>query len=204
MMALPVSPKEHRGAAQTARRPAVFLDRDGTLNASFFRDGTPCPPPSVDDFSLLPGVAEGCARLKAAGYVLVVATNQPDVGRGTQTRPAVEAIHARLCELIPVDRVEVSFDSGREAPPSLFRKPAPGMLLRAAQELGLDLARSWMVGDRWRDVDCGKNAGCRTVFIDGGHGQILRTQPDFIVASFSNAVDIILANSGPTSPTISS
>jgi len=72
---------------------------------------------------------------------------------------------------------EVSYDSGREDPPSRFRKPAPGMLLRAAAELDLDLTRSWMVGDRWRDVDCGKSAGCRTVFIDGGYSKGCGTNP---------------------------
>ena len=74
-----------------------------------------------------------------------------------------------------------------------FRKPAPVLLLRAARELGLDPARSWMVGDRWRDVDCGKNAGCRTVFIDCGYAEELRATPDFTVCSFADAVDIILA-----------
>ena len=175
-------------------RPAVFLDRDGTLNAAVVRAGKPYPPATVAEFALLPGVAEGCARLKSAGYVLVVATNQPDVGRGTQTRAAVEAIHARMCELLPIDRVEVSYDTGRENPPSAFRKPAPGLLLRAVRELGLDPARSWMVGDRWRDVDCGKNAGCRTVFIDCGYAEELRAPPDFTVCSFADAVDIILAH----------
>jgi D-glycero-D-manno-heptose 1,7-bisphosphate phosphatase len=132
--------------------------------------------------------------------MLVVVTNQPDVGRGTQTRAAVEAIHAKLRALLPVDRVEVSYDSGREDPPAAFRKPAPGMLLRAAQELGLDLTLSWMVGDRWRDIDCGKNAGCRAVFIDGGYAEKLRSPPDFTVRSFTDAVDIILAHPGiPTS-----
>jgi D-glycero-D-manno-heptose 1,7-bisphosphate phosphatase len=131
--------------------------------------------------------------LKAAGYRLIIATNQPDVGRGTQTQAAVEAIHARLIELLPIDRVEVSYDSGRENPPSLFRKPAPGMLLRAAKELGLDLTHSWMVGDRWRDIDCGKNAGCRTVFIDGGYAEKLQSSPDFTVRSFADAVNTILA-----------
>jgi D-glycero-D-manno-heptose 1,7-bisphosphate phosphatase len=90
--------------------------------------------------------------------------------------------------------VEVSYDPGGESPPSVFRKPAAGLLLRAARELGLDLARSWMVGDRWRDVDCGKNAGCRTVFIDCGYAEELRAPPDFMVRSFAEAVDIILAH----------
>jgi len=173
-------------------RPAVFLDRDGTLNAAVVRDGKPYPPATVAELTLLPGVVEGCAQLKAAGFALVVATNQPDVGRGTQSRAAVEAIHARLCALLPIERVEVSYDPGGEEPPSPFRKPAPGLLLRAARELGLDLTRSWMVGDRWRDVDCGRNAGCRTVFIDRGYREPLRARPDFTVPGFAAAVDIIL------------
>jgi D-glycero-D-manno-heptose 1,7-bisphosphate phosphatase len=193
MIAFSATLKGYGGAAD-ARRPAVFLDRDGTLNAAVVRDGKPYPPASVNEFALLPGVAEGCARLKAAGYFLIVATNQPDVGRGTQTRAAVEAIHAKLHELLPVDRIDVSYDSGRDDPPSRFRKPAPGMLLRAAEELGLDLPRSWMVGDRWRDIDCGKNAGCRTVFVDGGYTELLRAQPDFTALCFAEAVDIILAH----------
>lgn len=170
--------------------PAVFLDRDGTLNAAVIRDGRPFPPASVDELALLPGVVEGCRRLKSAGYALVVATNQPDVDRGTQDRRVVEAIHAHLCELLPIDRIEVSYDAGDS--PSPFRKPAPGMLRRAARELGLDLTRSWMIGDRWRDVDCGRNAGCRTVFIDRGYREQLRARPDYIVCSFAAAVDVVL------------
>ena len=171
----------------------MFLDRDGTLNAAVVRAGRPYPPTTPAEFSLLPGVVEGCARLKAAGFVLVVATNQPDVGRGTVSRATVESIHARLRELLPIDRVEVSYDHGGENPPSAFRKPAPGMLLRAARELGLDLTRSWMVGDRWRDVDCGKSAGCRTVLIDCGYAEDLREPPDFTVRNFTEAADIVLA-----------
>ena len=188
LMPAPSRPEKHG-------QPAVFLDRDGTLNAAVIRAGKSGPPASIGELTLLPGVAEGCARLKSAGYVLVVVTNQPDVGRGTLPKAAVEAIHERLCALLPVDRVEVSYDSGAENPPSPFRKPAPGLVLNAARDLGIDLARSWMVGDRWRDVDCGKSAGCRTVFIDLGAGEQLRARPDFIVHDFAGAVDIILAHS---------
>jgi D-glycero-D-manno-heptose 1,7-bisphosphate phosphatase len=159
------------------------------------RAAKPYPPASVDEFVLLPGVVEGCARLKAAGFILVVVTNQPDVGRGTLPQAVVEAIHDRLRVQLPIDRIEVCYDAGGAQPPSAFRKPAPGMLLRAARELGLDLGRSWMVGDRWRDVDCGKNAGCRTVFIDGDYAEALRAKPDFTVRSFTEVVEIILTHS---------
>ncbi len=180
--------------ANSPLRKAVFLDRDGTLNASLVRAAKPYPPASVDEFVLLPGVVEGCARLKAAGFILVVVTNQPDVGRGTLPQAVVEAIHDRLRAQLPIDRIEVCYDAGGAQPPSAFRKPAPGMLLRAARELGLDLAGSWMVGDRWRDIDCGRAAGCRTVFIDSGYAEALRERPDFTAPSLAAAADIILAH----------
>lgn len=178
-------------------RSAVFLDRDGTLNASVVRDGKPYPPATVEEFVLLDGVVEGCRALKAAGFILVIATNQPDVGRGTQSRQIVEAMHAKLCQLLPIDWIEVSYAPGGEVPPDPNRKPLPGMILHAAGELDLDLSRSWMVGDRWRDIDCGAAAGLRTVFIDWGYDERLRATPDFTVRSFAKAVGIILAHASP-------
>lgn len=178
-------------------RPAVFLDRDGTLNAPVVRDGKPYPPNTLDEFVLLEGVVEGCHALKKAGFCLVVATNQPDVGRGTQSRDVVESMHTKLCTLTPIDRVEVSYSPGGENPPDPCRKPQPGMVLNAARELGLDLRRSWMVGDRWRDIDCGASAGLKTIFIDWGYDEKLRAKPDFTVRSFAEAVRIILEHPSP-------
>ena len=177
------------------KRPAVFLDRDGTLNIQMVREGKLYPPAMLDDFRLFPGAPENCARLKAAGFLLVVATNQPDVGRGTQTQAVVEAIHIQLLKLIPsLDRIEVCYHPGWNES-STHRKPAPGMLLEAAHSLGIDLSRSWMVGDRWVDIDAGHAAGCRTVLID--HGYIERAPanpPNFIVKSLPQAIEIILAH----------
>lgn len=171
---------------------AVFLDRDGVINRAVVREGKPYPPRSLAEFEILPGVAEACAQLKTAGFLLVVATNQPDVGRGTQRREEVEAMHAAMCAALPIDRVEVCYDPGG-GEPSECRKPAPGMLLRAARELGIDLAASFMVGDRWRDIDCGAAAGCRTIFIDCGYAESLKTPPDFCAASLHDAAIIILS-----------
>jgi D-glycero-D-manno-heptose 1,7-bisphosphate phosphatase len=179
--------------------PAVFLDRDGTLNVQVVRDGLPFAPDRFEDFRLLDGAAEGCRALKAAGFLLVVATNQPEVGRGTLDRAVVERMHARLLELVPqIDRVEVCYDPGR-GEKSLRRKPAPGMLLDAAKALGIDLARSWMIGDRWRDVECGKNAGVRTVFIDYGYSDEREARADraakadYTVHDFPGAVSAVLS-----------
>ena len=176
-------------------RPAVFLDRDGTLNRQVIRDGKPYPPATVDEFELFPGVPEACAQLASAGYVLVVATNQPDVGRGMQSQAVVEAMHTKLRQLVPaIAHIEISYAPGRAGDaPDPRRKPEPGMLLEATLLLGLDLTRSWMVGDRWRDIDCGRRAGVRTVFIDFGYDELLRAAPDFTVPSFAEAARIILA-----------
>ncbi|MBA4135767.1 MAG: HAD family hydrolase [Opitutus sp.] len=179
-------------------RPAVFLDRDGTLNAPVVRAGKPYPPATLDEFHLLPGVAAACQRLHAAGFALVVATNQPDVGRGTTPAALVEAMHVRLRALIPeIERIEVCIAPGQGGahPEDPRRKPAPGMLLDAATALGLDLSRSWMVGDRWRDIDCGHRAGVRTVFLDLGYDESLRARPHFTAPDLARATEIILAHS---------
>lgn len=178
-------------------RPAVFLDRDGTLNRQVIRDGKPYPPATAAEFELFPEVAAGCARLAEAGYVLVVATNQPDVGRGTQAQAVVDAMHARLRELIPqLARIEVCIAPGQGVahPENRRRKPEPGMVLDGAAALQLDLARSWLIGDRWRDVDCGRRAGVRTVFIDFGYDEALKSPPDFTVRNFTEAVATVLAH----------
>ncbi len=174
---------------------AVFLDRDGVINRALERAGKPYPPVTLAEFQILPEVPAACQKLKAAGFLLVVATNQPDVGRGTLAKEVVEAIHAHMRSQLPLDRVEVCFHPGQGASDCDCRKPRPGMLLRAAQELNIDLSRSWMVGDRWRDVDCGLAAGCKTIFIDRGYSEELRQKPDFYARHLGEAADIILRES---------
>lgn len=174
---------------------AVFLDRDGVINAPTVRNGKPYPPRSLEEFAVLPGVPEACVRLRTAGFDLIVATNQPDVGRGDLPLATVEGIHRRMCELLPITRVEVCYDAGGDQS-SEFRKPMPGMLLRAANELGIDLSSSYMVGDRWRDIDCGHAAGCTTIFIDYGYSEPLNKQPDFRAADLLDASSIILSHKG--------
>ena len=172
---------------------AVFLDRDGVINRPAVRDGLPYPPDTAEEFDIYEDVPAGCARLKEAGFVLIVATNQPDVGRGTQSREQVEAIHAVMQAALPeIERVEVCYHPGGAASDCTCRKPAPGMLLQAAEALDISLTHSFMVGDRWRDVDCGHAAGCRTVFVERGYREALRVPPDFIVGSFAEAAEIIL------------
>jgi D-glycero-D-manno-heptose 1,7-bisphosphate phosphatase len=187
-------------ATSLGRRRAVFLDRDGVINRALEREGKPYPPTRLEEFQVFSEAHPACVKLKAAGFLLVVATNQPDVGRGTLPQSTVEAIHAFMCRQLPIDRVEVCYHPGRGQSECDCRKPRPGMLLRAARELDVDLARSWMVGDRWRDVDCGHAAGCRTVFIDRGYSESLRQTPDFRAANLLEAANLILANFSQASP----
>jgi D-glycero-D-manno-heptose 1,7-bisphosphate phosphatase len=172
---------------------AVFLDRDGVINRALERDHKPYPPTTLAEFEILPEVPAALKRLKGAGFLLIVATNQPDVGRGTLAREVVEKIHAQMSAQLPVDRVEVCYHPGKGGSDCDCRKPKPGMLLRAAREMGIDLSRSWMVGDRWRDVDCGHSAGCKTIFIDYGYAETLKQKPDFSARHLGEAADIILA-----------
>jgi D-glycero-D-manno-heptose 1,7-bisphosphate phosphatase len=171
---------------------AIFLDRDGVINRALEKEAKPYPPTSLAEFEILPDVPAACARLKTAGFLLIVATNQPDVGRGTLAQSVVEAIHAHMVSQLPIDRVEVCYHPGKGLSDCDCRKPKPGMLLRAAKDLGIDLAQSWMVGDRWRDIDCGHAAGCRTIFIDYGYDETLKQIPDFSARNLGQAADIIL------------
>jgi D-glycero-D-manno-heptose 1,7-bisphosphate phosphatase len=175
---------------------AVFLDRDGVINRAFVRNGRPYPPHCLEEFVILDGVLDSCNLLKKSGFLLIVATNQPDVGRGTLSRETVEKMHAKMCRELPIDRVEVCYDADGGSEPSDCRKPAPGMLWRAANELGIDLRHSYMVGDRWRDIDCGAAAGCQTIFIDCDYAEVLRRQPDFRVKSLPEAATLILERRG--------
>jgi D-glycero-D-manno-heptose 1,7-bisphosphate phosphatase len=144
---------------------AVFLDRDGVLNAAVVKDGKPYPPDSAAEMQILPGVRDATDRLHAAGFVLVVVTNQPDVARGKQTAAEVDAIHAKLrAELPALDAVYSCTHD--DADHCECRKPKPGMLVTAATQLGISLSDSFMVGDRWRDIEAGDAAGCRSLFID--------------------------------------
>jgi len=189
---------ESRKRKAESERAAVFLDRDGVINRAIVRDGFPFAASNLSDFEIFPEVPEACRRLKAAGFLLIVATNQPDVGRGTMKKEIVEALHAEMCRKLPIDYVEVCYHPGHGVSNCDCRKPKPGLLLNAARELGIDLAKSWMVGDRWRDINCGHAAGCRTIFINRGYAEALKQMPDFRARDLAHAAELILKESSPS------
>jgi D-glycero-D-manno-heptose 1,7-bisphosphate phosphatase len=177
----------------TNRREAVFFDRDGVLNQAFVRDGKPYPPVSLEELVILPGVAEGLRQLAEAGYLLIGVTNQPDVARGTQSRETVVAINTRIQSQLGLHQVYTCFHD--DADNCACRKPKPGLILHAAKDYGLDLTRSWMVGDRWKDIAAGKSAGLQTIFIDYYYREAFHGTPaDYNVADTSAAVKVILEN----------
>lgn len=175
-------------------RPAVFLDRDGVLNRAVVRDGKPYPPQNLAEFEILEGVEAALHRLKNAGFWLVVVTNQPDVAKGIQRREVVDAMHDVLRAKLPVDAIKVCWCV--EGPACDCYKPKPGLLLEAARGLDIDLSRSFMVGDRWRDVGAGRAAGCFTVFLDRGYSEALVDAPDAICRDLGEAASVILARHG--------
>lgn len=167
-------------------RPAVFLDRDGVLTEAYDRNGVPTPPRTLAEFQVLPGVAGACADLRQAGFALVVVTNQPDIARGTQTRAVVAQMHQRLQALVPVD--EICMRPQDDADGCACRKPQPGMLLAAASRLGLDLARSASVGDRWRDVEAALRAGVTAIHVDRHYAERPPVGAHAVVADLPEAV----------------
>jgi D-glycero-D-manno-heptose 1,7-bisphosphate phosphatase len=172
-------------------RRAVFFDRDGVLNRAVVRNGKPYPPDTLEALEILPGVPEALERLRAAGFLNVVVTNQPDVATGKQARSVVEAMHRLLGERLALDAIKACYHTDADA--CACRKPRPGMLLEAARELDIDFAASYLVGDRWRDVAAGQAAGCRQCFfIDYGYAERGPEQPFLTVKSTSSAVDAIL------------
>jgi D-glycero-D-manno-heptose 1,7-bisphosphate phosphatase len=168
---------------------AAFLDRDGVLNRPVVRNGKPYPPASVADFEIYEEAAGAVRRLREMGFRVLVVTNQPDVARGAQTRSEIDAMHERIREDLGVEDFYVCWHD--DADECDCRKPRPGLLTRAARELGISLSESYMIGDRWRDVDCGHAAGCRTIFIDRRYSETLRLEPHRSARDLAEAVDII-------------
>ncbi|HTC49883.1 MAG TPA: HAD-IIIA family hydrolase [Candidatus Aquilonibacter sp.] len=177
--------------ASTGKTRAVFLDRDGVINRASIRDGKPFSPGTMEELEILPGVPEALRQLKSHGYKLLVVTNQPDVGRGKQSRQSLDAIHRDLLERFPLDDILVCCHTDDDR--CDCRKPLPGMLIEAAKKHNIDLASSFMVGDRWRDIDAGYNAGCRTILIDYGYSERSPEHlPDLRVGSLAEAADWII------------
>lgn len=175
-------------------KKAVFLDRDGVIVIPEFRDGRSFAPRRIEDFRFYPDAAGSLALLKSKGFLLVVVSNQPDVGAGFISDAVLDEMNRRLMASFPLDAIKVCTHT--RAMMCSCRKPKPGLLLEAAEELGIALSESFMVGDRASDVEAGEAAGCKTVFIDLNYTSEPRpTAPAFMVRSISEAAQYIVAKS---------
>jgi D-glycero-D-manno-heptose 1,7-bisphosphate phosphatase len=172
-------------------RPAVFLDRDGVINRAIVRDGLPHSPSCEAELQVLPGVREAITQLKAHGYLLIVVTNQPEVARGTASAATIERLNRKLQDELRFDAIRSCYHD--DADQCECRKPQPGLLLGAARDFAIDLPLSYLVGDRWRDTEAGRRAGCRTFFVDHGYAEEQPPAYDFRVASLADATRIIVA-----------
>jgi D-glycero-D-manno-heptose 1,7-bisphosphate phosphatase len=172
-------------------RRAIFLDRDGVLNRVFLQaDGKTHPPQTSEQLHILPGVPEACMSLRRAGFFLIMVTNQPDVARGKQSREEVEAINQALRQQVFLDEVRVCYHDNDDN--CFCRKPKPGLLLDAAKDWAIDTGKSFMIGDRWTDIEAGRRAGCQTVLVNGSPDELLRCRPHFQAVSLFEAAAWIL------------
>lgn len=143
---------------------AVFLDRDGVINQAIVREGKPYPPSLVSEVVIPEGAESALNKLNDAGFLLVGITNQPDVARGTQQEAVVEEINRCLMDKFPITEIFVCYHDDSDN--CDCRKPKPGLFFQAAEKYEIDLSNSYMIGDRWKDVEAGQNAGCNTILID--------------------------------------
>jgi D-glycero-D-manno-heptose 1,7-bisphosphate phosphatase len=176
------------------KRKAIFLDRDGVLNAAIIKDGKPYPPASLDELHIPQDVPIALASLKSAGFMLIGATNQPDVARGSALQSQVEAINERIMNVCLLDEIRVCYHDDADA--CVCRKPLPGLLLQAANDYAIDLASSIMIGDRWKDIEAGQRAGCKTIWLNQNYAEKSpENAPDFIATNLRDAAEWIINNS---------
>lgn len=171
------------------RKPAVFLDRDGVLNRTLIREGKPYSPRKIEDFVILEGVREAVSLLEEFGFVIAVVTNQPDVAKGHLAPDVLTKLHKIITEKTGVKYFYTckhdDYDSCE------CRKPKIGLLKNAAEELGLDISQSFMIGDRWKDIEAGQRAGCKCFFVDNKYSERRPNPPFYKVNSLLEAAKII-------------
>jgi D-glycero-D-manno-heptose 1,7-bisphosphate phosphatase len=172
---------------------AIFLDRDGVLNKAIIKNGKPYPPSSIEELHIPEEVLPALQLLKSAGFLLIGATNQPDVARGTTPISVVKSINSILMDKLPLDEIRVCYHDDKDN--CACRKPAPGLLLDAAKNYSIDLSQSFMIGDRWKDIEAGQRAGCKTIWIQQGYLERKPNIPaNYETSSLLDAAKWILTN----------
>lgn len=165
-------------------RPVIFLDRDGVINEVKLINSKPYPPSNADEVVLIDGIRETVTKLLELGFRLIIVTNQPDVARGRQIKSEVEAINNVIRMSIPIDEIRVCYHDIEDN--CECRKPKPGLLLHDSGNI--DFTRSYMIGDRSKDIEAGLRANCRTIFIDYNYSE---PKPSFSHHTISSVQHIL-------------
>jgi D-glycero-D-manno-heptose 1,7-bisphosphate phosphatase len=163
------------------KEKVVFLDRDGVINNGIIRNGKSYPPESLSEFSYTDGIVDLLIFLKKKGYLLIICTNQPDVRTGKQSLGIVESFHKKILNDLPIDDIYACYHVDEDK--CDCRKPLPGLLKEANEERDISYEKSFMIGDRWKDIDAGKSLGCTTIFIDYGLNEKKSDDSDFTFTS---------------------
>lgn len=173
----------------TLNNKAIFLDRDGVLNKSIVKFGKPYPPKSKEELSIPSGVKKGVSILKENGFRLIMITNQPDVSRGKISLKKVEEINQFLSKELKLDDVFCCPHDDKDM--CKCRKPKPGMIIEAVGKWKIDVSKSFLIGDRWKDIEAGKQTNLKTILLDYNYNE-KRTKPDYSCSEFMQAVKIII------------
>lgn len=181
------------GVGGWVMKRAIFLDRDGVINQTIVKSGKPYPPKCLDDLQIIHGVMESLQKLNELGFYLYVITNQPDVARGKLLRAEVEKINTYIMKILPISDVHVCYHDDIDN--CSCRKPKPGLLYKVRDRYNVNLEGSYMIGDRWKDIKAGQNAGCKTIFIDYNYRERKPEPPaNFSCSNLIEASDWILNN----------
>ncbi len=170
-------------------QPCAFLDRDGVIVVPEFRDGRSYAPTTLADFDYFPDTLAALTRLKQAGYLLIVVTNQPDVGNGITSRSVIDKMHYRMQQELPIDHIETCFHAQHAN--CGCRKPNLGLFINAFKKFNIDQQRSLIIGDRSSDITAGKKLNLTTFFIDYQYNERLDTTPDYTCKNLTECAGII-------------
>lgn len=170
-------------------RRAVFLDRDGVINKVIVKNDLPFSPPTFEQLEILPGVKESVSILHNLNFLCLVVTNQPDVSRGKIKKEIVIKMNNYLKNELKLDDFFICYHDDKDK--CECRKPKSGLLFEAAKKWNVNIKKSYMIGDRWKDVEAGKSAGCKTIFLDCKYKDTKTVESNFITDSLLDAVHLI-------------
>ena len=171
------------------KRMAVFLDRDGTLNKAYIKKGLPISPPSFNKLKIIKGVKKSINKLKKLNFMCIMITNQPDVARAKIKKKTVIKMNSFIKSKLKLDDIFVCYHDDKHK--CKCRKPKPGLLIQASKKWKIDFSKSFMIGDRWKDISAGKKVGCKTIFINNNYKLDKIVNADFTYKTLLKAVNKI-------------